>query len=231
MAGSLREIIAGSTNLLLFLSLTISAFRCDNEKDPEYVFMIFEIPITITPGGSELSLGDTLWVSGSFPDTLKDIHSGMYFRLKEFDFKSKICLNKINDPNLYLSQQPPAFSDFDVSGLFQTSSVCGTFILSYTNNSYSYRVVLIPRALGVFTIFMLRPVDSSDTPENYIDLTPFIDLGITADERERIPIYEAFQFVINNGETNFELYKQFSRPGIDVVPSEELGSFTFRVVE
>ncbi|HMP31828.1 MAG: hypothetical protein KF725_10560 [Cyclobacteriaceae bacterium] len=229
MAGNLQRVVTGSWSLLLLLLLSA---KCNEEKDPEFVFMTFEIPITINPTGETLTLGDTLWINGQFSDTLLDIHSGKYFKLKNFDFKSKICISRINNNQLYTSQQQPAFNEFSYYGdVYQTSSICGPVTFNYSNGQYFYKVALIPKNTGVFNIFVNRPVDLHGFPDEQIDLVPYINLGVASDGRKKIPVYEAFLFIVNNGSTNFELFKQYAKPGTDIVPSEEKGSFTFRVVE
>jgi hypothetical protein len=231
MAGNLRKLVKGSGSLLL-ITLLLTGSRCNDEKDPEFVFMTFEIPLTIRPGNETLNKGDTIWLDGNFSDTLKEINSNLYYKLENFDFKSKICINKIFNNQLYVSEQMPAFSLFNyLGGTTQTSSVCGTFSINYVNKTYTYKIGFIPNDTGVFNIFINRPFNLSDTPESQIDLRPYIKLDDSDDGRKRIPVYEAFQFIINNGNTNFELFKQNAKVGNDIVPSEQLGSFTFRVVE
>lgn len=231
MAGRLIELVKGSGSLLLIV-LLLTGSRCNDEKDPEFVFITFEIPLTIRPGNETIRIGDSLWLVGNFPDTLRDIRSGNYYRLKEFDFQSKICLKRITNNQLYLSEQTPAFEEFYyLGGTNQISSICGTFKISYSSNGYSYSVGFIPKNTGIFTLSINRPVAISGMPEDRIDFRPFLDLGISNDGRKRIPVYEAFLFIINDGNTNFDLYKQYVRQGTDIVPSEELGTFTFRVIE
>jgi len=58
VVGKLSSTAAGSLSLLLLLSFAILAFRCDEERNNDFVFMIFSIPFTITPERSELNLGD-----------------------------------------------------------------------------------------------------------------------------------------------------------------------------
>lgn len=222
--GTLNNTTMGSLSLLSVLLLGISTFHCGGEEEPEFVLMTFLIPITVTPETTEIPLGDTVWISGSFPDTLKEIHSGRYFRLKDFDFRTDFCLRRINDPNLFLGLQPAAFNDFDVIGSLQISSPCGTFPILYANNHYHYRVALVARTSGVFNLLMLRP----DWREE-IDLRPHIDLHKTPDGRRRIPIYESFDFLINNGNPGLELQRQNGKQGASVW-AEEMGSFTFRVI-
>jgi hypothetical protein len=243
MAGNIfKKKVTGFINLLLLLSLTISAFRCDQEKDPEFVFMIFVLPISIELSSEEIILGDTLWISGGFPDTLQEYYSKKYYKLSDFNFKSKICLDKLINSDLYLSQQPGATSDFNIinelgsfSGL---GSSCGTFDFQYQFEMYHYKIGLVTKSTGVFSAFFLWPIDLHGLPEEQVDLRPVIDLGKTSDGRNRIPVYEAFFFLINDGQTNFELFVQNCRAGSLENPedfknvfAEQKGTFTFRVIE
>ncbi len=232
MAGRLKKIETGSWSLFLLIFLLLTSSKCNEEKHPEFVFMIFEIPIAVRPETETLSLSDTLWINGQFPDTLREIHSGKYFKLENFDFKSKICISGIGNNQLYASQQQPAFDEFNYLGdLKQTSSICGSVTFNYSDNKYLYKIAVIPKSTRVFNIFFNRPVDLHGFSDEQIDLIPYINLGVTIEGRNRIPVYEAFLFIVNNGNTNFELFKQNAMPGTDIVPSEEKGSFTFRVVE
>lgn len=229
MDGNLKNLVASPMCLLLLLLIS---GKCTEEKEPDFVFMTFEIPISILPNSETLSLGDTLWIKGQFPDTLRDIHSGKYFKLGNFDFKSKICITRINNNQLYASQQQPAFNEFIYTGdVFQTSSICGPVTFNYSDNNYLYTIALIPKSPGIFNVFFNRPVNLHGFPDEQIDLVPYITLGIGSDGRKRIPVYEAFLFIVNNGNTNYELFKLYARPGSDIVPSEEKGSFTFQVIE
>jgi hypothetical protein len=227
--GNLRNLVASPLCLLLLLLLS---GKCTEEQEPDFMFMTFEIPVSISPNTEILALGDTLWISGQFPDTLRDIHSGEYFKLANFDFKSKICITRINNSQLYASQQQPAFHEFSFTGdLFQTSSICGPVSFNYSANNYLYKIALKPKNTGIFNVFFNRPVDLHGSPDEQIDLQPYVNLGIGVDGRKRIPVYEAFLFIVNDGDTNYELFKQHARPGSDIVPSEEKGSFTFQVIE
>ncbi len=228
MDGKQKKLVASAMCLLLLLLIS---GKC-TEQDPEFVFMTFEIPISISPDSETLSSGDTLWIKGQFPDTLREIHSGKYFKLENFDFKSKICLTKISNNQLYVSQQQPAFDEFIYTGdVFQTSSICGRVKFNYSGNDYFYTIALIPKSHGVFNVFFNRPVNLHDVPDERIDLLPYITLGVGSDGRKRIPVYEAFLFIVNNGKTNYDLFKRYAKPGTDIVPSEEKGSFTFQVIE
>jgi hypothetical protein len=227
--------------LLCTLSYLFLGLQCKESKDSEFVLMTFIIPVSIHPQTVELQTGDTLWLSGSFPDTLLELHSNKYYKIPDFDFKSKMCLTRLVDPNLYLSQQPPAvdqFSVVSVTGSFtRVGSLCGDFNFMFTQNKYNYKIGVVPKTSGEYNLNFLWPIDLHNLPEEQIDLRSVIDLGATADGRERIPIYEAFYFVINEGNTNFEVFKNSYRAASIEEPTElnvyteQKGSFAFRVVE
>lgn len=228
-------------SLLVLILLTLTGARCGDDKDPEFVFMAFLIPITITPPSDELPLGDTLWISGSFPDTLEEFYSGNYYRLKNFDFKSKICLHKLVNNLTNIGEQPGAFNYFSITnklgGLEQISSICGSVRFDYIEGKYNYKIGLLPGMEGVFTVNFLWPIDLHGMPDEQIDLKSVINLGTTPDGRRKIPVYEAFYFVVNEGITNFSLFKEhcksesITNPAPINVYYEQKGSFTFRVVE
>jgi hypothetical protein len=240
MAGNKMKLVTGSLSLLLLLFLLLTSSKCNEDKDPEYVYMIFEIPIRINPGSAESYVGDTLWISGSFPDTLREYYSKKYYRFPDFNFKSGICLKELVKLEVYLSEQPGAFDKFSILNMLgsyhQISTNCGNLEFVYSNNSYNYKIGLIAKSSGVFTLFFLMPVDLHGFPEDQIDLKPIIDLGVTPDGRKRIPVYDAFFFTVNDGQTNFDLLTRYCRAGSIVNPSafkivhaDQKGTFTFRV--
>lgn len=243
MAGNLRNSVTGSLGslLLLIILLTLTGVRCGDDNDPEFIFMAFLVPITITPPSDEFHVGDTLWISGSFPDTLEEFYSGKYYRFENFDFKSKICLHKLVNNQKNIGEQPGAFDYFSIinkaGSLQQISSICGSVSFDYRDGKYNYRIGLLTTIVGIFTINFLWPINLHGMPDEHIDLKTIIDLGTTTDGRRKIPVYEAFYFVVNEGNTNFELFKEnckaesLTNPAPINVFYEQKGSFTFRVVE
>lgn len=229
-----------ASNLFLLLALPLWAIRCEEEESPEFVFMIFEIPINILPPTGELRLGDTLWISGQFPDTLLEYYSREYHQLRDFDFKSRICVASLANNQLYYGDQPGAkyFSILNqVGGLTNMGSLCGDIHFRYEPGRYSYKIGLVPTATGVFSVLFLMPVELHGLPEESINLSSVITLEPTKDGRARVPVYEAFFFVVNTGETHFDLFTQFCRAGslentdFRNVYAEQKGTFTFRVDE
>ncbi len=224
-------------SLLLLILFILTGSRCGADDDPEFVFMAFLIPITISPPGEQIQLGDTIWISGSFPDTLEEFHSGKYYRLENFDFKSKICLRKLVDKTKNISDQQPAFNYFSIfnqiGGLEDNTLFCGYVNFNYVPGNYNYRIGLLPNGDGIFTINFLWPIGIHEQ----IDFRPIIKLENTPDGARRIPVYEAFYFVINEGATNFELFKEHCKAESLENPApinffyEQKGSFTFQVIE
>ncbi len=86
--------------------------------------------------------------------------------------------------------------------------MCGYFSFNYSQNQYRYKIGLIPNSTGIFSLNFLWPIDLHGIPEEQIDLTTVIDLGVTPAGRKRIPVYEAFYFFINDGNNNFDLFKE-----------------------
>jgi hypothetical protein len=239
MAG--RNMKSGPSALTLFLLLIFAALRCDEEKDPEHVFMSFLIPIRIAPQTDQFEIQDTIWVDGTFPDTLQEFYSGNYYKLPAFDFKSKLCIVELVDKSRYVSDQAGAMEQFGIvnriGSVNQVSSICGSIDFVYKDESYHYKIGLVTDNPGVFTINFPWPIDLHGLPEEQIFLTPVIDLGVTADGRPRIPVYAAFYFVVNDGSTNFDLFKENCRAASLENPApinlfyEQKGSFTFSVIE
>jgi hypothetical protein len=243
MAGSSAAILrlVRAVGMWSALSTLCLGFQCKDAKDSEFVFMTFILPVWIEPQTAELKLGDTLWLTGSFPDTLLELRSGKYYPLENFDFKSKMCLTRLVDSKLYLSQQPPAIKDFSfvssIGSFTSPGSQCGNLNFVFSDHKYHYRIGMIPHSTGIYNLNFLWPIDLHGLAEEQIDLREVINIGWAPDGRELVPVYEAFYFVINGGNTNFELFKESYRPAsledpsVLNVYSEQKGSFAFRVID
>jgi len=232
MAGKFNKVVTGSISLLLLILLTLTGARCGDEKDPEFVFMAFEIPININPKSDQILLSDTLWLAGSFPDTLRESYSGKYYTLSDFSFELKICINQLVDKNKYAAEQPGDYTMFEyvlkTGQSQQISTKCGTFNPVNMNKLYNYNIGIIPKQHGIYNIFFLPPIDiGMGVPFNLKD---FINLPSGSDGRKRIPVYEPFLIAINNGNTNYHLFELHCKPGT-ATQAEQKGSFTFQVIE
>jgi hypothetical protein len=222
---------ASCVSLLLLLFLATTAFNCEGEKEPEFIMMDFVLPFTITPTDANFSLGDTLWVEAAFSEKLEEYNSKVYYDIKDFDFQSKILLFELTNPNLDLSYQPSAVDFFHFIPIVGTIPFIGEtaspFAFEYKENKYFFRLGLVPKQKGVFCVNFLPPSE--------LDLRPGLMLGKTNDGRERIPSFQHLYFLINEGNTNFDLFKQNCKANSITTPLEinifyeQKGTFTFEV--
>jgi hypothetical protein len=222
---------ASCFSLLLVLFLASTAFNCEGEKEPEFIMMDFVLPFTITPTDASFSLGDTLWVEAAFSEKLEEYNSKIYYDIKDFDFQSKIGIRELTNPNLDLSDQPSAVDFFSFIPITGTMPFIGEtfspFKFEYRENQYFFKLGLAPKQKGVFCVNFLPPSE--------LDLQPGLNLGKTNDGRKRIPAFQHLYFIINEGNTNFDLFKKHCKASSITTPLEinifyeQKGTFTFEV--
>jgi hypothetical protein len=82
------------TTLAVITFAFLNLFSSCHKPKNEYVEMIFKLPFTITPTKDTINVGDTLTLEANFSDSLKEEFSGRYYRLKDFDFKTRMGLFK-----------------------------------------------------------------------------------------------------------------------------------------
>lgn len=222
---------------ILALLVLCSFKNCgENEKFPEYVDMIFMIPITISPVQENFRTNDTITIEAIFSDTIKEFYSGMSFRVQDFDFLAKIVTVSIESPDLYLSQQPGNSSSYDIisdsGSTIIAGSLGGFFGFNYLGNTYSNRTWFIPKVPGLYNIAFL-----SSYVSNHKLLDDIIDLGYTQNGQRRIPVLRNIYFIVNDGDNNFQLLNENCKLALTDFPvpnniyGERYGTFTFRVVE
>lgn len=234
MDGKISSKVTGIFSLLLCLFLiTTTGFQCDREKDPEFVLMTFVVPITIEPSSADFKLGDTLWVRADFSEKMKELNSQTDYTLKDFDFKSKIGLFKLVNPNANLGYQPSATNEISVvpkiGSIPYVGETFSPFDFSFTGNRYKLKIGLIPKKAGIYAVNFLPPGDAQD------DLQGYVELGFNSNGQKRIPQLEFIFFEINEGETNFDLFQSnckaesINNPQPVNVYYEQKGTFTFEV--
>ncbi len=232
MVGKNSTKVTGFISLLLICFIATTAFRCE-EQDPEYVLMTFVIPITIEPLNPDFTLGDTLWVTADFSESMKELNSQTDYILKDFDFRSKIGLRKLINPKLDISDQPSATDEITlvpkVGSIPFVGETFSPFSFSFETNRYKLRIGIIPKKTGVYAVNFLPPGDAQG------DLQGHIDLGTNSLGQKRIPQLEFLFFEINNGQTNFDLFQlhckaeSINNPLPVNVYYEQKGTFTFEV--
>jgi hypothetical protein len=222
--------------LLATLATLIFFENCgERERFPEMVDMIFVIPLTVSPVKEKFIANDTITLTAAFPDTVKEFFSGKYFKLKDFDFYTRIIMTHLVSPDLYLSQQPGNAFHYDIFSLTGSVVIAGSlggFVnFKYFEETYWLRVKLVPKKSGLYNFVFISGYVSNST---YLD--HIINLGFTPDGRKKIPVLRNIYFVVNEGNNNFNLLSRNSRLALNNVAlpdnlyGERYGTFTFRVV-
>lgn len=230
---------SGLIGLMLFI-ISTTIVGCDKEKSPEFVEMTFVIPFSVTPIRS-IKIGDTLWLSADFPDTILELNSMKYYKLINMDFKELFAVFKLSNNDLTISQQPGGLNAFTIlekkGTLNDPSETFADLKFSYANEKYSFMAGFVPSTVGIYCINFTWPREREGFDAG-LHLENYIDLGVTNDGRKRIPRHKATYVVINNGETNFDLFHQnckavsLSVPIVEAnVYYEQKGTFTFQVVQ
>lgn len=211
----------------------VNIFSSCNRPKEEYIEMKFEIPLTVTPIKDTINIGDTLTLETNFPDSVKEVKSGRYYKLQNFDFKTTISFLKLTSTSLFLAEQPGNTSDYAIVPLEGTikniSESFADLAFKYSNGIYSAKVLLIPKAKGAFNIFIFSKYAGKNS---YLDS---LKLPVSSSGNKQIPFLTDVHYVINNGNTNYELLKQHSKLGSVVNPTpentrqEKLSAFTFVV--
>ena len=219
--------IIGFALLYLFSS-------CHKPKN-EYVGMAFKLPITITPSKDTINVGDTLNVEASIADSMREELSGNYYKLKNFDFKTRAgfltFLN--NSTSLFLSQQPGAVNSFgilnEIGSITPLSETFGAVKFLYENNTFRMKTKFVAKQKGLFAINFSSDYVGKNTQLN------FIDLGQTASGGKKIAVLNNIWYSVNNGNTDFGILKNYSKltsetyPTPDNINAEQQATYTFVV--
>ena len=203
---------------------------CHKNKD-ENVQVTFEIPLAITPAKDTINVGDTLTLEATFPDTIREVTSGRFFRLENFDFRTSIGFIKIGDTSKYISEAPGNTSTHKI--IVKTGTVAGlsgsfgNIKFAYGDNHYRLNIQFVTGQKGVSTISFFSKHFGTTTLLNNIDLGPSVAGG------RKIAYLRNVWYVINDGQTYFELYRKNAKVGNlnspDENSSETKGTYTFVV--
>ena len=202
------------------------------------VHFAFVLPVSVEPSAPTVTLGDTLWLSANFSDSLLDLRSNMRYRIRPQDLPlhSIIGFFTLNGAGT----QPTGFtSGFRiVNEIGKVTDAGGTtknFLMAHDGTHYRARIGIIPQAKGVFAFSIitgLRP------PFRAFGPLPFMQVSPDAKGRPRSPFLDDIYYVINDGDTNFPLLQQNSytstspsvpHPREATVYYEQKETFTFMV--
>ncbi len=235
MGGNNKFKVQGLISLALLLSISLTASRCEREEDPMYRDFIFVLNFEINPADSLISLGDTLWLTAEFDNKIEDFISKEKFELIDFNFKTRVGFFKLIGKNVTLSNQPGATDFFEVVNkrglIFNPRDTFTDFKFDYAAGIYSCEIGIVPKSKGVFCLNFLPP------PPEAINLSKTILLPDAPDGSKVIPLYRNIYYVINDGQTNFELYKKHCVASSEILITtdniyyEQKGTFTFRVID
>ena len=197
-----------------FLNLFSSCHRPKNE----YVQMVFKLPLSITPTTDTISVGDTLTLEAFFSDNIKEELSGQFYRLQDFDFKTRMGLFKLGDTTLYAGQQAGATGAFtitnEIGGFTNLAETFGGISFQYINNVYNLKTKIIARQKGVLAIALFSQLFGKNTQLNSIDL------GQTSSGGKKIAVLNNIRYLFNSGNTHFYLYSKNAKVGNISLPDE-----------
>ncbi len=200
---------------IIYIMVIVSFFNiygsCHKPPQNEYIDFRFEVPLSITPIKDTINAGDTLTLQADFSDLIKEVHSGNLYELKGFDFRTRIGFFKIGDTSLTLAYQPGNAGTYKIipqtGAITDLSQTFGGVMFDSSNNRYKLKVQLIPTQRGVSSISFFSRYVGGATELN------FIQLGSTAAGGRKIANLRNIWYIINNGNTNFDLYKKNSKLG------------------
>jgi hypothetical protein len=227
-------------NILYFFFVLLTCTSCGCKKEevpPEFVQMIFEIPLQITPIKDTVQVGDTLWLEASFPDTIRDHNSGKYYKVPpSFDLKSRIGFTKLINKDKNISEQPGFAQSYKLlnmaGGIENLQETSGIVKFIYDGSKYSLRVGIIPKQKAIASISFFTRWRTGGVYEDDADLS-FLNLSNESSGGKRIPVLDNIYYIINEGNTNFDLFQRhcvaasLTYPIESNVFFEQKGTYTF----
>ncbi|MET4104896.1 hypothetical protein [Hymenobacter sp. UYP22] len=226
------------TYLFVLIALLCSCER-EERPIPEQVPFIFQIPLTISPSKDTVSVGDTLWLKASFPDTVREFYSGKYYTVKptQFDWMTSIAMRKLVYSNQYLGNQLAAANNFSYINKIGTIKPNNTFSdlrYEYINKIYTCKIGIIPKQKGIYAFNFGDNWNISSNSKPKPDLS-FIKLDSSKDNMNRQAVYQSVYYYINDKHTNFylvkanSLYASLNYPDNSNINYEQEGSYAFVV--
>lgn len=221
------NILFRATSLVLIIFL-FQAASCDKEEI-DYVEVWPRMPMSVEPPDESILLGDTLWVSIDFPDTVEDYLTKKYYKIVDYDFYTSLMFLKLIGPTIDQGKQPAAAGNFNfypkIGQVYDIGSLSGKLKFDYSSSRYRAKVGLVAKQKGVFSLIMLYR--GADKPFNEVVVDPF------KDGKKRIYYTTHLSYIINNGNFHFDLYEAncLVPPQLksDPLLDEAFGTYTFEV--
>ena len=192
--------------LIYVVALSSCGTSCKKDKDKyEEVEFEFAIPVNITPGADTVNLGQELSLTADFSDSLFDVLSQKEYILPNFNFKTVAVVQKLTNPNLDVTEQQGAISKFlftnNLGSLSNFSSTFADVNYKYENRKYSLEIKLKTKEKGVYIVSLYHSTGTRGQTELPQELAPN-EPGV-----KRFPIMKVLRYTFNNGNTNFNIYK------------------------
>lgn len=196
--------------LLTALCGIFTFIACKPEPRPNWVHFAFVIPVDIAPSTESVLLGDTLWLTANFSDSLLDLRSQKRYRLRkeEVELTSYIYFQRL----LGAGQAPTGFAQGfkvvnQIGKLGEPTTSFRSFEPSYDGNHYRARMGIIPQSKGAFSLSFLTNLKKPLGPKE-----PFPVLSVPPDANgdPQRAMLDGMYYIINQGKTNFALLQQNS---------------------
>jgi len=216
--------------IIAIIGLILVGASCE-KYHPEDIRIVWPImPVSITPMKDTFNVNDTLAFEIDIPETLRDSLSGQLITCKNFNFSSFLDFHKLVYPDKNLGQQPSNGSDYTTIntgvGTIQSppSASFANWNLQYSGIRYRIKAKLIVKQIGIMAI---TPIYSS--PQQ----TQSATMGTNGNGETIYASFDKIKYFINNGQTNFHIYKQHCKPSSAYTDEqnwlENTGTFTFVV--
>lgn len=220
----MKQLIIAITGLIMI------GASCEkyHPKDIRQVFPI--MPVSITPVKDTFNVNDTLTFEIDIPETLRDSLSTQLITFINYNFASAFSFYKLIDPTKLITQQEASGNSFQTintgTGTIQSppSTTFANWNLSYQNQRYKIKAKLVVKNSGVMAItpFFLKPVQTQSAT-----------MGTNSNGETIFATVDQIKYFINNGQTNFNIYKQHCKPSPAYTDeqnwAENTGTFTFVV--
>lgn len=186
---------------------------CKPEPRPEIRRLYFEVPLNVRPVAQSITLGDTLWIEADYPDSLLEIRSQQRYRIRPQDAPIETVISFYQLTGAVERQRgfASAFTLVNkIGSISNLGSTAGFFETIHAGNIYRAKcgLVAMKRGIASITIYFSSNKMNSFRPGSSI---PFIELGKNQEGGKIIAELGDIYYVINKGNTNFDLLRQHAK--------------------